>query len=75
MKNILLLAATLLPLWAQVTITPKGTEKITIDIDGKPFTDFWIGPETKKPYLHPLRTASARGTTSDGLTRRAKASA
>ena len=58
MKKILLLAATLFPLCAQVTITPKGSEKITIDIDGKPFTEFWIGRETKKPYLHPLRTAS-----------------
>src|SRR5262245_65416630 len=59
MKNILLLAAaTLLPLCAQVTITPRGTSKVSVDIDGKPFTEFWVGPETKKPYLHPLRTAS-----------------
>jgi methane monooxygenase PmoA-like len=58
MKNILLFAAMLSPLCAQVTIAPKGNEKVSVDIDGKPFTDFWIGPETKKPYLHPLRTAT-----------------
>src|SRR5689334_5515811 len=58
MKKILLFAATLFPLCAQVTITQKGSEKVAIEIDGKPFTDFWIGKDTKKPYLHPLRTAS-----------------
>jgi methane monooxygenase PmoA-like len=57
MKIIVLFAVTLFSLSAQVTITPKGKEKITVEIDGKPFTEFWIGPETKKPYLHPLRTA------------------
>ena len=31
-----------------------------MEIDGKPFTDFYIGPETAKPYLHPLRTADGK---------------
>jgi hypothetical protein len=58
MKTLCLLAAAVFPLCAQVTLTQKGNEKISVEIDGKPFTDFWIGPETRKPYLHPLRTAS-----------------
>ena len=42
----------------QVQITP-GPEKIVIQIDGKPFTTFYVaGPEVMKPYLHPLRAAS-----------------
>ena len=46
-----------LPLCAQVKITPQGNEKITVEIDGKPFTDFIIGPQTYKPHLFPLRAA------------------
>jgi hypothetical protein len=42
----------------QVKITP-GTEKIAIEIDGTPFSDFYIaGPAVTKPYLHPLRAPS-----------------
>jgi hypothetical protein len=58
MKSLVLFVAALLPLAAQVKITQQGNEKITVDIDGKPFTEFWIGPDTHKPYLSPLRTAS-----------------
>src|SRR5437763_11226458 len=62
----LLLAASLLPiclpvclpLAAQVKITQDGNKKISVEIDGKPFTDFYVGPENSKPYLHPLRSAS-----------------
>jgi hypothetical protein len=46
-----------LPLAAQVKIT-QGTGKVSVEIDGKPYTELFAGPETKKPYLHPLRTAS-----------------
>ncbi len=54
--TLLLLSACLLP--AQVKITP-GPEKIAIEINGKPFTDFYIaGPEVAKPYLWPLRAAT-----------------
>src|SRR5689334_21610142 len=43
---------------AQVKITP-GPEKISVEIAGKPFTDFYIaGPQVSKPYLWPLRAAS-----------------
>src|SRR5215831_12188596 len=43
---------------AQVNITP-GPEKISVEINGKPSTDFYIaGPEVSKPYLWPLRAAT-----------------
>jgi hypothetical protein len=41
---------------AQVNIV-KETGKIKVEIDGKPFTDFYFGPADPKPYLHPLRSA------------------
>ena len=46
-----------LPLAAQVRIE-KGTETVNIEIDGKPFTTFYYGPQSGHPYLHPLRAAS-----------------
>src|ERR1019366_2832647 len=51
--------ALVLPAAAQVKIS-AGPEKIAVQIDGKPFTDFYYvaGPDVPKPYLHPLRTAS-----------------
>jgi hypothetical protein len=42
---------------AQVKITEKA-DRIAVDIDGKPFTEFMIGPEVAKPFLYPLRAAS-----------------
>jgi len=58
MKIITAFIAAILPLCAQVKIAQHGNQKITVDIDGKPFTEFFIGPDTHKPYLAPLRTAS-----------------
>jgi hypothetical protein len=55
-----LLSALLLawPGAAQVKISP-GAEKISVEINGKPSTDFYIaGPEVSKPYLWPLRAAT-----------------
>lgn len=61
MKSALVVAFTALmtfPAAAQVKIT-KDAQKIPIEIDGKPFTDFYAaGPEVAKPYLWPLRAAS-----------------
>ena len=46
------------PASGQVQITP-GPEKIVVQIDGKPFTEFRVaGADVTKPYLHPLRAAS-----------------
>jgi hypothetical protein len=45
------------PLGAQVKLT-QTPDRISVDINGKAFTEFFIGPEAPKPYLHPLRTAS-----------------
>ncbi len=58
MNRIPLLAALALPLFAQVKIAQQGNQKVSVEIDGKPFTEFFVGPEVKKPYLSPLRTAS-----------------
>lgn len=36
----------------------RGTDRIDVSVDGKPFTTYIYGPATAKPYLMPLRTAS-----------------
>jgi len=57
----LLLAAVLAP--AQVKITQE-TDRVSVEIDGKPFTDFVLrGGNAMKPYLYPLRTASGKAVT------------
>jgi hypothetical protein len=58
--KVYVLLALVLPLCAQVKITPQGKEKVSVEIDGKPFTDFYIGSGVAKPYLHPLRTADGK---------------
>ncbi len=58
MNRILLLAALCVAAFAQVKIAQQGNRKVTVEIDGKPFTEFFVGPETRKPYLSPLRAAS-----------------
>jgi hypothetical protein len=58
MKSSIVLIALILPLAAQVKITP-GAEKAAVTIDGQPFTDFCVaGPGVTKPFLHPLRALS-----------------
>jgi len=52
-----------LPARAQVKITP-GPEQIAIEIDGKPFTVFYVGgKDLNRPYLYPLRSASGKVVT------------
>ncbi len=51
--------ALVLPLAAEVKITQKA-DRIQVEIDGSPFTDFLIGADAPKPYLHPLRSASGK---------------
>ena len=45
------------PLCAQVKIEPKE-DRVAVEIDGKPYSDFFLAPGGNKPYLYPLRTAS-----------------
>ena len=64
MKQLTLLAVlslcTALPARAQVKLT-QGPEQIAVEIDGKPFTVFYIsGKDLNRPYLHPLRSASGK---------------
>lgn len=40
--------------------------QIQVLIDGAPFTTLYFGPETMKPYLHPLRTADGTVITRRG---------
>jgi hypothetical protein len=54
--KILSLLALALPLCAQVTVTQQK-DRIAVQMDGKPFTEFIIGG-TNKPFLYPLRAAS-----------------
>lgn len=55
----LLIPIIAVPLCAQVEIrATKG--QVVVTVDGKPFTTLYCGPETSKPYLHPLRSASGK---------------
>jgi hypothetical protein len=60
MKPVLWAVVLAAPLAAQVHVARHGIEYVSVDIKGKPFTQFFIGPETNKPYLHPLRSASGK---------------
>jgi hypothetical protein len=46
-----------LPLCAQVKITEAAPDRIAVEIDGKPYTNFYLAPNGNKPYVWPLRTA------------------
>ena len=48
--------------FAQVQIK-QSPDRVSVSIDGKPFTDFFVGADAVKPYLHPLRTASGKVVT------------
>jgi hypothetical protein len=47
------------PLCAQVDIQ-RSDGRISVTIDGKPFTTLFCGADTAKPYLHPLRSATGK---------------
>ncbi len=59
MKPYCVLLTFLLPLAAQVKIE-QGDNHITVQIDGKPYTTLFYGPDTMKPYMYPLRAASGK---------------
>src|ERR1017187_223377 len=46
-----------LPLAAQVSFTQRA-DRVLVEIDGKPYTTFFLAPDGNKPYLYPLSTAS-----------------
>jgi hypothetical protein len=47
---------------AAVTLTRSG-DRIHVEIDGQPYSDFYFGSDAPKPYLHPLRSASGKMVT------------
>src|SRR5439155_18842520 len=52
-----------IPAAGQVKIA-AGSQKIPVEVNGKPFTDFYAsGPEVAKPYLWPVRAASGTSIT------------
>jgi hypothetical protein len=54
---------TAFPILGQVKLT-AGREEIAVEIDGKPFTVFYIsGKDLNRPYLYPLRSASGKVVT------------
>jgi hypothetical protein len=53
----LFLLTLLCPLYGQVKITPHK-DRISVEIGGKPYSDFYLAPDGNKPYLWPLSTAS-----------------
>jgi hypothetical protein len=57
----LLAAAALsaLTVHAQVKVT-QGSDRVMVDIDGKPFTALYTSSSVTKPYLHPIRAASGK---------------
>ncbi len=48
----------LLPLaaGAQVNMRAVGSDHVAITINGRPFSDFYVGPQYSKPFLAPLRS-------------------
>jgi hypothetical protein len=50
-----------LPLLGEVKVTQQGADKVSVEIDGQPFTDFYVGgADITKPFLHPLRAADGK---------------
>lgn len=51
-------AAALSPAAGEVVVQKNGEGRVDVEIDGKPYTSLFAGPDTTKPYLHPVRAAS-----------------
>ena len=51
----------------------RTDHQVEISIDGKPFTTFYFGTESPKPYLHPLRAPGGPGELRDGAFARGRA--
>ena len=48
-----------LPAWAQVKLT-QGPDEIVVEIDGKPFTVFYVGGKDLEQALSPSTTCRVR---------------
>jgi hypothetical protein len=59
MRAIAVLTMLAVPVWAQVQLR-QHPDRVSVEIEGKPFTEMFYGPGTTKPYLHPLRSASGK---------------
>ncbi len=57
MRRAYLLLAMVLPLSAQVKFTEQPG-RMLVEIDGKPYSTFFLSPDGNKPYVWPLRTAT-----------------
>src|SRR3989454_8492921 len=55
-SSLVLLAPTLRAGAEPVELRRKGNQ-VEVLLGGKPFTTYYFGAESPKPYLHPLRTA------------------
>jgi hypothetical protein len=62
MRAIAVLTMLAVPVWAQVQLR-QHPDRVSVEIEGKPFTEMFYGPGTTKPYLHPLRSASGKVVT------------
>jgi hypothetical protein len=61
LSGVLLAAIVSLPAADDVKVTQHGSEKVSVEIGGKPFTEFFVGgADVTKPFLHPLRTAEGK---------------
>src|SRR5260370_8091575 len=56
-RTLLIVALAAFSMSAQVKIT-RGTDRISVEIDGKPYTEYFLSADGNKPYIYPLRTAS-----------------
>lgn len=61
-RSSVLLVISACALSAQVMFT-RQTDRISVVIDGRPYTDFFLAADGNKPYLYPLRAPDGRVVT------------
>lgn len=63
MRRVLVLSLLLAALMPAQVVLKQGDGKLSVSIEGKPFGELLYGPETRKPYFHPMRSASGKQVT------------
>lgn len=63
MRQILVLGFVLAAVLPAQVVLKQADGKLSVDIGGKPFGELFFGPETRKPYFHPMRSASGKQVT------------